>query len=446
VTAPVEGLNLWYDDQVVAQVFRTAPDFTSLRLSYQPEWVAHPSAFPISVRFPLRDAPYEAPEVYFWFLNLLPEGEALTLIGQLLDVSDLDVLGLMTQMGGDLPGALIARRPEEPFMPGTPHVRTWDEAGLANDIRRLSQRPLLAGEEGVQMSLAGQQDKLAVVKLADGKLALPLDGYASTHILKPASKQLYGSVENEAFCMRLAAACGVPAAEVETGRVEDQDYLLVRRYDRATQAGATMRLHQEDLCQALALPPYRKYEWNARVRQSGPTVAKLFEAVSVGPRTLPNRLALLDMVIFNVLCCNVDAHAKNYSLLHNGKTPAMAPLYDVMCGAVYEGITKNLSQKIVDKQRGDHIYGRHWVRFADDIGMSAPQVRRRVSTLAKKVEAEADSVAERLQANLSQPKFVVKVAEAIKARSRRILANLDDAGSRNGLAERAEVIGEDDGD
>jgi serine/threonine-protein kinase HipA len=173
--------------------------------------------------------------------------------------------------------------------------------------------------------------------------------------------------------MRLAAACGLPVAEEEIGRAEDQDYLLVRRYDREALGGQTMRLYQEDLCQALAMPPYRKYEWNARVRMPGPTTADLFEAVSVGPRALTNRLALLDMVIFNLLCCNVDAHAKNYSLLHRGKTPVMAPFYDVLCGAVYDGVTRNLSQKIGGKQRGDHIHGRHWTRLAEQIGMSSPR-------------------------------------------------------------------------
>ncbi len=435
MTETVDRLVLWYDDNIVAEVVRTAPDFTSLQLSYESGWVARSGAFPISVRFPLRSSPYEGAEVYFWFLNLLPEGESLALIGQLLDVSDLDVLGLIDQMGGDLPGALVARRSGESFMPGAPRIRTWDEAGLAHDIRRLPQRPLLAGEEGVQMSLAGQQAKLAVVKLEDGRLGLPLDGYASTHILKPASKQLHGSVENEAFCMRLAATCGLPVAEVEMGRAEDQDYLLIRRYDREPEGDRTARLHQEDLCQALAMPPYQKYEWNARVRMAGPKIVDLFQAVSSGPRTLPNRLALLDMLVFNLLCCNVDAHAKNYSLLHRGTTPAIAPLYDVMCASVYEGITQNLSQKIAGQQRGDHIYGRHWSRLAAEIGMSGPQVRRRVRTLASNVRDASLPLAERFRSENRQSSFTIEIAHAIEARCRRIIANLDDANLSDGEIE-----------
>jgi serine/threonine-protein kinase HipA len=282
-----------------------------------------------------------------------------------------------------------------------------------------------------------------VVKLEDGQLGLPLDGYASTQILKPASKQLHGSVENEAFCMRLAATCGLPVAEVEIGRAEDQDYLLVRRYDREIHGDQITRLHQEDLCQALAMPPYRKYEWNARLRMAGPKMVDLFKAVSNGPRTLPNRLALLEMVIFNLLCCNVDAHAKNYSLLHRATTPIVAPLYDVMCGAVYKGITINLSQKLAGKQRGDHIYGRHWSRLAAEIGMSGPQVRRRVRTLADKVRDEALPLAERPQPEIRQSPFTIEIARAIEARCRRIITNLDDANLSEGEIED-DAAGEDE--
>jgi serine/threonine-protein kinase HipA len=275
------------------------------------------------------------------------------------------------------------------------------------------------------MSLAGQQSKLAVVRLDQGRLGLPLDGYPSTHILKPASRHLYGTVENEAFCMRLAAACGLPVAAAEIGRAEDQDYLLVTRYDREVAGDRIRRLHQEDLCQALGMPPYRKYEWNARVRLQGPSMADLFQAVSTGPRTLPNRLALLDMVIFNVICRNVDAHAKNYSIIHRGQVPEMAPLYDVMCGTIYEGITLNLPQKIADQQRGGQIHGRHWARMAEAIGMAPPQVRRRVETLANKALVKISTVSEEALSSGPNP-TITSVAQAIESRCRRILTNLKD--------------------
>jgi serine/threonine-protein kinase HipA len=63
-------------------------------------------------------------------------------------------------------------------------------------------------------------------------------------------------------------------------------------------------------------------------------------------------IRLLDMVIFNVLACNTDAHAKNYSIMIRAGAPSVAPMYDVMCGGVWETVTKNLAQKIAGEGRG----------------------------------------------------------------------------------------------
>lgn len=432
--APVDALTLWYGDQAVAEVERIDGGLTGLRLRYREDWSTRPAAFAISVRFPLDRRVHEGQEIYFWLMNLLPEDDALRIVGHVLGVSDIDVLGLVGAMGGDLPGALVARPAGEPSTPGRrPRARAWTEAELARDIRRLPERPLLAGDEGVQMSLAGQQAKLPVVRLPDGRLALPLDGHPSTHILKPRSARMRGSVENEAYCMRLARRCGLDAAEVEVGRAGDADYLLVRRYDREAggegSKGGIARLHQEDLCQAGGFPPYRKYEWNARVRLPGPGAADLFRAASIGQRAALSRLRLLDAFVFNVLACNVDSHAKNYSLLHRGRAPELAPLYDVMCGEVYDGVTRNLPQKIAGKQRGDHVHGRHWARLAGELGLSPSATRRRVGALAARVLREARPLADSLRGELAEAPIVAEIADAVEARCRRVLANIRDDGA-----------------
>jgi serine/threonine-protein kinase HipA len=57
---------------------------------------------------------------------------------------------------------------------------------------------------------------------------------------------------------------------------------------------------------------------------------------------------LLDMVIFNVLACNTDTHAKNFALLIRAGGATLAPMYDVMCAEVWGNVTKNLAQKIAE--------------------------------------------------------------------------------------------------
>ncbi len=90
---------------------------------------------------------------------------------------------------------------------------------------------MLAGEKGIRLSLAGAQDKVAV-RIEGEEVSLPLGGAPSTHILKPAVERFAGVVFNEALCMTLAARMNLPAAKVETRKVEDVEYLLVERYDR----------------------------------------------------------------------------------------------------------------------------------------------------------------------------------------------------------------------
>lgn len=431
----VPALTFWYEGRAVADIERTGPEPGDLRLLYHEAWNGAAGAFPISVRFPLGSPVEDGAALYFWLMNMLPEDDALRIVGMNIDVADIDVLAMVAAMGGDLPGALVARKQGEPWMPGRPHRRIWSEPELARDIRRLPQRPLLMGDEGVQMSLAGQQAKLPVILLEDGRLALPLDGEPSTHILKPSSAQLHASVENEAFCMRLAQRCGLDAADVAIGHAEDLTYLLVRRYDRIDADAVVRRLHQEDLCQALGLPPYRKYQWNGRVRMAGPSAADLFSAISSGPFAAPNRIAMLDGFIFNVLVCNVDSHAKNHSILHQSRGARMAPLYDVMCGAIYDEVTRNLPQKIAGKQRGDHIYGRHWSRFATEVGLGPAAVRRRVAALASRVLGEVPELATGMSAEVTMPATVAQIADAIMMRCRRMLANLDDSDVADAVAE-----------
>src|SRR5207248_3174069 len=154
-----------------------------------------------------------------------------------------------------------------------------------------------------------------VVVGTDGRVGLPVGATPSTHILKPPSVATTGSgrpafpwlVENEAFCQRLAAHAGIAAARVAIRPVGELRTLLVERYDRARDpAGRTTRLHQEDLCQALGVPPARKYEM-----EGGPSIeaaVRLLRQISTEPTDV---LAFLERVAFNVLVGNNDAHGKN---------------------------------------------------------------------------------------------------------------------------------------
>jgi serine/threonine-protein kinase HipA len=281
------------------------------------------------------------------------------------------------------------------------------------------------GAEGVSMSLAGVQTKVAVAIDGKNRVCIPMNGSPSTHILKPDAPRLPGGVQNEAFCLTLARRLKIPTPQITTGQAGQRTYLLVQRYDRTNAADRWRRLHQEDYCQALGKQPSAKYETN-QTGIPGPTLKDMFQLTR---RHMPSIdiVRLLDRVIFNVLACNTDAHAKNYSIMIRGNGISLARIYDAMCGEIWQNITKNLAQKIAGESQGDCLKGKHWLQFARECGLNPSQVLDRVGTLAKGAIAEAKAAASEVAA-MPAGKHVMldQTRETVQQRAKAILEKLQE--------------------
>jgi serine/threonine-protein kinase HipA len=389
---------------------------------YEPDWIVLRGAFPISITMPLNSERIAADIFMPWAANLLPENEQLRTLGQILGMARSDVIGLLSAIGGDTAGALSIGQP------GRTATVQWRPIAKPEDLERLIEdlpnKPFLVGEEGVSMSLAGGQTKLAVAVDAAGRICIPMNGSPSTHILKPDTPRLCGSVQNEAFCLTLARRMRIPTPSITTGQAGKRTYLLAQRYDRADVGGRWRRLHQEDYCQALGKLPSAKYESN-HTGICGPTVKDMFELTR---RHMPpsDIVRLLDMIVFNVLACNTDAHAKNYSIMLRGNGASLAPMYDVMCGEVWENVTKNMVQKIGGTSRADHLTGRHWHQFASECGLNPKQVLDRVAALAKSVIAEAGMAESEVAAMRAGGHAILyQTRQAVERRARELLGQLE---------------------
>lgn len=377
-------LPVYFETRVVGtiEIGPAGPTFV-----YDPAWLSTRGAFPLSITMPLSTKPVPAAVFLPWAQNLLPEGAQLRTVGSVLGASPDDVIGILSEIGRDTAGALSIGQP------GSANPGNWKPVATPNDLERiineLPMKPFLAGDDGVSMSLAGVQNKIGVAIDAQQRICIPVDGAPSTHILKPDATALYGGVQNEALCLRLARRCRLKAPDVTTGKAGDRTYVLVTRYDRLEQSNRWRRLHQEDFCQALGKPPASKYESN-QTGVKGPTLVDMFTLTrsAMGARDV---LSLLDYVIFNVITCNTDAHAKNYSLMISGRGFELAPIYDVMCAAAWPNVTRNLAQKIAGKNRGEHLKRRHWERFALDCGLNPTAILGRVDELTAMVLKELDA-------------------------------------------------------
>ena len=430
------SLPVYFEQRLVGTIHvdRGGPSFT-----YASGWIGLKGAFPISLTMPLKSERFASDIFLPWAANLLPESEQLRTLGQLLGMARSDVIGLLSAIGGDTAGALSVGQP------GRAYPVQWRAIGEAEELERmiedLPNKPFLVGEEGVSMSLAGVQSKVPVAVDCDGRIFIPMNGSPSTHILKPDSLRLPGSVQNEAFCLTLAKRMRIPAPEVTTGRAGKRNYLLVKRYDRTDLGDRCRRLHQEDYCQALSKPPSAKYETN-QTGTRGPTLKNMFD---ITRRYMPPTeiVRLLDMVILHVLACNSDAHAKNYSIIIRAGNASLAPIYDVICGEVWENVTKNLAQKIADMSRGDHLKRTHWQQFARDCGLNPKQVVDRIDAFAKSAIAEAELAASEVAAMPAGDHPILhQTQQAVEQRARRLLSQLheEDEHTTKAIGEEAELI------
>ncbi|MBI5941777.1 MAG: type II toxin-antitoxin system HipA family toxin [Caulobacterales bacterium] len=389
-----KSLSVWWDGSQVGLL--RIDEHGDLAFTYGADWLADPRRPAVSFSLPRRAEPFNRRETRPFFAGLLPEEGQREAAARALGVSKANDFRLLERLGGDVAGALtLWPEGEAPPAPRDLAVaQPLDDDGLLKIIDTLPTRPFLAGDEGVRLSLAGAQQKLPVV-MVNGRIALPVPGQPSTHILKPPITGLPSTTENEALVLRLAAAIGLPTAPAEPRRTGDRPYLLIERYDRTVGAdGAIRRLHQEDFCQALGIAPERKY-----ASEGGPTFAPCFDLLRRAcAQPAPAILRLLDAAIFNVAVGNADAHGKNYSLLYRPEGIGFAPLYDLLCTAAYPEVHAKLAMKIGKRASLEEFTPDTWSDFGREIGMSAPFVRRRVAALAELILARVEGVAGEISA------------------------------------------------
>ena len=383
---------------------------------YDEHYLSNPAALPLSQSLPLAKKRFNRRECRPFFAGVLPEESKREIIARNLGVSARNDFAMLEQIGGECAGAVTFLPKGTPLPDREDSYRQLSEAELSAILRSLPKRPLMAGEAGIRLSLAGTQDKIAV-RLENKVISLPLNGSPSTHILKPQIERFEGVVFNEELCMKLSAAVGIPTAGVRTGRAEGIHYILVERYDRAQVAPPSggqpqlQREHQEDFCQALGIVSEHKYQ-----NEGGPSLKQCFELVrNTSSVPLVDLQSLLDAAFFNWLIGNHDAHGKNFSLIYraDGQT-RLAPLYDLVSTAAYPELTGKMAMKMGGEYDPEKVGPRQIEKLANEAALSAPMVRNRVAELA-------DAVIAALPAATPDEPFAAGLAGQIRNRCRQII-------------------------
>jgi serine/threonine-protein kinase HipA len=319
-----ESLAVFLGGRRIGSLERVGP--SRYRFAYSDDAIEGDRSDPmarLSASLPLREERFKSSESAPFFEGLLPEGAVRAAIAGKLGVSEANGFGMLAALGGDCAGAVMVLPSDQPPSAPGAAARPLSENQVGELLRDLPRDPLGVDVDpgGVRLSLGGVQDKLVLVRLPTGDFAQPLDGMPSNCLLKPEHERFEGLAVNEAFCMRVAAAAGNQVAATELLELDGIRCLYSRRFDRTADAdGGTVRLHQEDMCQALGLLPTQKYE-----AEGGPSVRSVIALLrrQPSPRIALDVNAFVRAVLTCFLLGNSDAHGKNFSLLYDPQ-PAFA--------------------------------------------------------------------------------------------------------------------------
>lgn len=371
----------------------------------------------VSISMPVQEQSYDGTEVRAFFSGLLPDDIVRHRLAKYLGVSEKNPFSLLEVIGGECAGALsLYPEGDKPSEAKNADVKVLDEQSLKEILGLLRRRPLLAGDGGLRLSLAGAQDKIAV-GMQDGKITLVRGHTPTTHILKPLIEDIKDSVHNEVFCMRLAAMMGIDVPSVEIRWLGDTPYFLIERYDRVkTGAGKIQRLHQEDFCQAMGIMPDIKYE-----REGGPSVADCQTVLRENStRPAVDNLRFLERVIFNYLIGNADAHGKNYSLLYTNTKPQLAPAYDLLCTKIYPELSIRMAMKIGKNYKPDDVFIRHWNRLVPDTKAAHKNLGNQLTKMAENCVENSERLHTKFDSQGIKSEIFAAIIAVIKQRANHI--------------------------
>ncbi|HEY7960929.1 MAG TPA: type II toxin-antitoxin system HipA family toxin [Solirubrobacteraceae bacterium] len=414
------------DDRIAGTVTRLSGG--RLRFDYDDEYRASAGSTPLSVSMLTSVRSHPDGAVSPWLWGLLPDNDAvLRRWARDFHASPSPFSLLSTPIGHDCAGAVRFATPaavdDVLAMPGS--VAWLTEKELARRLADLREDTTawLGRDFAGQFSLAGAQAKTALLNL-NGRWGVPSGAAATSHILKPAVAGFDDHDLNEHICLDAARRAGLVAARTSIARFDSESAIVVERYDRRLLDGRLVRIHQEDVCQALGIRPERKYQ-----SEGGPgprEVARLLRSVMPPPAADDAVLRFLDALAWNWLIAGTDAHAKNYSLLLAGRQVRLAPLYDIASALPYGTHEREL--RLAMKLGGDYrVYPMHntWPKAARELGLDPELAADRVFALARRAPdafSESAGTPEVVKLDSSLP---ARLVDLVAERCERCLAILD---------------------
>ena len=370
---------------------------------YADSYLKSEDAAPISLSLPLQEEPFTAKQTKNYFEGLLPESFTRRMVASWMHVAEDDYLSILHGLGRECLGALCITAD------GEKNVASYTPI-TAKEIQALAAEGASKSAELVtksHLSLTGASGKVGLYYDAGSNAwYLPHGTAPSTHIVKQSHIRLDAIVTNEQLSLRTAAKCGIDTANsfiINTAHGEESEVLFAtERFDRQFSSGSKqigglrcpLRLHQEDFAQAMGIPTAEKYE-----KQPSGYLSRCFDLLrrcSANP--IADQLKLWDILVFNYLIGNTDAHIKNLSLLYspNQKTVRLAPAYDIVSTAVYPESTREMAVYIGDALSLEAVTRDSFRLAAKEAGLGERMAMQRFDAMCEKFSPALHASAEEL--------------------------------------------------
>jgi serine/threonine-protein kinase HipA len=399
-----------------------------LKFIYEEAWRSADGAFPLSLSMPLTSAEHSHEKIDAFLWGLLPDNATvLDAWGRQFQVSPRNAFALLSHVGEDCAGAVQFIPPErlDALLTKRSDPVDWlSEQEVAERLRILQADHAawrLQRDSGL-FSLAGAQPKTALL-FEKGRWGVPSGRTPTTHILKPPAGHLVGFIVNEHLCLQLARRLEFPTASSRVMTFQGERAIVVERFDRVRRAERWLRIHQEDLCQALGVHPSRKYQ-----NDGGPGPRQIVELLR-NHSSAPNDdvVTFVDALAFNWLIAGTDAHAKNYGVLIAPGRVRLAPLYDVASVLPYARFDVNrikLAMKIAERYRMSEIRRRDWLKTADQLELASDSLIARITHMAEAIPELAPEIGTELKhAGLADP-IIDRLVRRLVGRARLCLKRI----------------------
>ena len=387
--------NVWFGNRLVGRI--REDDGRNVRFAYNPGWLDG-AGFPISISLPLSNEDEEV-NAHEWFVGLLPEGDALLQACRLNAVRQSDRMGMLLACGADCAGALSILPLDESPAAQEESSRELTVEELISLVNSSGHNVPTFPSGGIRFSLSGAQRKMAVI-YDSGTYSLSTRTNPSSHILK--FETVAGVCFAESITHTIARETGLPVVSPRFMQNCDGDeqtpWLRIPRYDRTRDKdGALIRVHQEDMLQALELLPLYKYQ-----SDGGPSIrgiADLLRAHVMSP--VKDLAALADWQIINALLGNWDGHAKNLSLLYppGQSAPVLAPCYDMVSIEYLNYVnrdsdnwSRDMGLAVGEHVSPESITRADWEQMAGDLGRPTKTVLARLEEKASVLPDVTDRV------------------------------------------------------